>query len=60
MSQVARNLSDAAEGFLIKKRYLIHDVTKRRPHQGLKQQVPDSREEPHRPAASGIVTCCVG
>jgi putative transposase len=25
MSQVARNLSDAAEGFLIGKRYLIHD-----------------------------------
>jgi len=25
MSQVARNLSDAAEGFLISKRYLIHD-----------------------------------
>jgi putative transposase len=25
MSQVARNLSDAAEGFLIEKRYLIHD-----------------------------------
>jgi putative transposase len=25
MSQVARNLSDAAEGFLIAKRYLIHD-----------------------------------
>ena len=25
MSQVARNLSDAAEGFLIRKRYLIHD-----------------------------------
>ena len=25
MSQIARNLSDAAEGFLIGKRYLIHD-----------------------------------
>ena len=25
MSQVARNLSDAAEGFLTGKRYLIHD-----------------------------------
>ena len=25
MSQVARNLSDVAEGFLIGKRYLIHD-----------------------------------
>ena len=25
MSQVARNLSDAAEGFLVGKRYLIHD-----------------------------------
>jgi len=25
MSQVARNLSDAAEGFLIGKRYMIHD-----------------------------------
>jgi transposase InsO family protein len=25
MAQVARNLSDAAEGFLIGKRYLIHD-----------------------------------
>jgi len=25
MSQVARNLSDAGEGFLIGKRYLIHD-----------------------------------
>ena len=25
MSQVARNLSDAAEGFLIGRRYLIHD-----------------------------------
>jgi hypothetical protein len=25
MSQVARNLSDAEEGFLIGKRYLIHD-----------------------------------
>jgi hypothetical protein len=25
MSQVARNLSDAAEGFLAGKRYLIHD-----------------------------------
>jgi putative transposase len=25
MSQVARNLSDAAEGFLVEKRYLIHD-----------------------------------
>jgi putative transposase len=25
MSQVARNLSDAAEGFLFGKRYLIHD-----------------------------------
>ena len=25
MSQVARNLSDAAEGFMIGKRYLIHD-----------------------------------
>ncbi len=25
MSQVARNLSDAAEGFLLGKRYLIHD-----------------------------------
>ena len=25
MSQVARNLTDAAEGFLVGKRYLIHD-----------------------------------
>ena len=25
MSQIARNLSDPAEGFLIGKRYLIHD-----------------------------------
>ena len=25
MSQVARNLCDAGEGFLIRKRYLIHD-----------------------------------
>ena len=25
MAQVARNLSDAVEGFLIGKRYLIHD-----------------------------------
>ena len=25
MSQVARNLSDGAEGFLMRKRYLIHD-----------------------------------
>jgi hypothetical protein len=25
MSQVARNLSDVAEGFLVEKRYLIHD-----------------------------------